>query len=109
MYLIGESNMMDRQIYQMSSYKTGHARPHHYWESLPETMTGNSWDSFIQGNIYDTLPHALGCVRFAALKPQWVKAYKEVHKVRVANSLWALATWLMMDADASEREVLLED
>ena len=38
----------------MSSYKTGHARSHHYWESLPGTTTGNSWNSFIQGTIYDT-------------------------------------------------------
>ena len=93
----------------MSSFKMGHVRPHHYWESLPGTMTVNIWDSCIQGTIYDTPPHALGCVRFAALKTQWVKAYKEVHKVRVANSLWALATWLMMDADASKSKVLLED
>ena len=64
---------------------TGHTRPRHYWESLPWTMAGNSWDSFVQGTAYDTLPHALGCVRFAALKTQWVKVYKEVHKVRGAN------------------------
>ena len=43
------------------------------------TMTGSSWDSFLQGTVYNTLPRALGCVRFAALTTQWVKAYKEVH------------------------------
>ena len=35
----------------MSSSKTGHSRPH--WESLRGILTENSWDSFIQGIIYD--------------------------------------------------------
>ena len=93
----------------MSSYKTGHATLRHYWESLPGTMTGNIWDSFIQGTIYGTLPHVSGCVGLAALNTQWLKAYKEVHKDLVANSLWERVTWLMMDADASKSKVLLED
>ena len=109
MCLIAESNMMDRQIHLMSSFKTGHARPHHFLESLSWTMPGNSWDSFLQGNICETLPHLLGCVRFAASKTQWVKTHKEVHKVLVGNSLWALATWMMMNTDASMSEALSED
>ena len=44
----------------MSSYKTGHARSHQYWESLSGTMAGNSWDLFIQGTVYDSLRHRHG-------------------------------------------------
>ena len=54
--------MMDCQIHDMSSSKRGHARSCHYWESLPGTMTGNSWDYIIQGTVYEFKKYTLAFV-----------------------------------------------